>query len=166
MAIQIQFRRGLAATWTSVNPILAIGEAGYETDTGKFKVGNGSSNWNSLPYSSGPAGPTGPTGAASTVTGPTGPTGSTGPYSLVAQTSAPSDTNVLWLDTDDPGVAALAVDVKSDYNAPYSYIGVAVAGSPTGSAVWRVTRINVGPPVVSTVASSIEWDDRYTATYS
>src|SRR4029077_855710 len=46
----IQLRRGLAATWTSVNPTLASGEAGVETDTLKVKVGNGSTAWNSLGY--------------------------------------------------------------------------------------------------------------------
>jgi hypothetical protein len=73
MAIRIQLRRGLSTEWTSVDPILAEGEMGLETDTGKFKVGNGIDEWSLRPYASGPTGPTGPTGAASTVTGPTGP---------------------------------------------------------------------------------------------
>ena len=47
----IQLRRGLAATWTSTNPVLAAGEMGLETDTRKMKVGNGTSPWNSLNYS-------------------------------------------------------------------------------------------------------------------
>lgn len=47
---QIQFRRGTAAQWTAVNPVLAEGEMGLETDTTKFKVGNGSATWNSLSY--------------------------------------------------------------------------------------------------------------------
>lgn len=50
MAIQIQLRRGTAANWTSVNPTLASGEAGVETDTGRVKFGNGTSAWNSLAY--------------------------------------------------------------------------------------------------------------------
>jgi len=50
MAQQIQFRRGTAALWTSVNPTLAEGECGLETDTGKLKVGNGTQNWVNLPY--------------------------------------------------------------------------------------------------------------------
>ena len=75
MAIQIQYRRGSASQWTTTNPVLAIGEPGYETDTGKFKVGDGSATWTALPYSSGIQGPTGPTGA----TGAAGPTGAIGP---------------------------------------------------------------------------------------
>lgn len=50
MAIQIQLRRGDAADWTSTNPILAQGEVGVEIDTLKLKVGNGTDNWNTLPY--------------------------------------------------------------------------------------------------------------------
>jgi hypothetical protein len=47
---QIQARRGTAAQWTSANPTLAAGEWGYETDTGKVKIGNGSTAWSSLGY--------------------------------------------------------------------------------------------------------------------
>ena len=50
MAIQIQLRRGTALEWTNANTILSIGEIGVEHDTGKFKLGNGTSNWNSLQY--------------------------------------------------------------------------------------------------------------------
>ena len=48
MANVIQLRRDTAANWTSVNPTLAAGEFGLETDTGKIKLGNGSSGWTSL----------------------------------------------------------------------------------------------------------------------
>ena len=50
MATRMQQRRGTAAQWTSANPILAAGEIGFETDTGKFKIGNGSSAWSALTY--------------------------------------------------------------------------------------------------------------------
>jgi hypothetical protein len=45
---QIQIRRGTAAQWSSANPVLASGEFGYETDTGKFKIGDGTTAWNSI----------------------------------------------------------------------------------------------------------------------
>ena len=48
--VRIQVRRGVAADWTSVNPILAAGEMGYETDTNKFKFGNGTGAWSTLSY--------------------------------------------------------------------------------------------------------------------
>ena len=47
---QIQVRRGTASSWTSTNPTLAAGEIGFESDTGKIKVGTGSATWNSLTY--------------------------------------------------------------------------------------------------------------------
>jgi hypothetical protein len=50
MAQIIQLRNDAAANWTSVNPILAIGEPGYELVTGNMKVGDGVTHWNSLPY--------------------------------------------------------------------------------------------------------------------
>jgi len=67
MAVQIQFRRDIAAAWTSANPTLAEGELGLETDTGQFKVGNGVDSWTVLSYS-GAQGPTGPPGAAGPLT--------------------------------------------------------------------------------------------------
>jgi hypothetical protein len=50
MTARMQQRRDTAANWTSTNPTLAAGEMGLETDTYKFKVGNGSSAWTALPY--------------------------------------------------------------------------------------------------------------------
>jgi hypothetical protein len=47
---QLQQRRGTAASWTSTNPTLAAGEIGFESDTGKIKIGNGSTAWNALAY--------------------------------------------------------------------------------------------------------------------
>jgi len=52
----IQTRRDTAANWTSVNPILANGEMGLETDTVKIKWGNGVTAWNSLAYFTGSGG--------------------------------------------------------------------------------------------------------------
>jgi hypothetical protein len=50
MATRMQQRRGTAAQWTAANPVLAAGEIGFETDTSKFKMGNGSSAWSALTY--------------------------------------------------------------------------------------------------------------------
>jgi hypothetical protein len=50
MAVQIQLRNDTAANWTSANPVLAQGEMGIETDTKKFKIGDGVTAWNSLAY--------------------------------------------------------------------------------------------------------------------
>jgi histidine ammonia-lyase len=52
MAVKIQSRRDTAAAWTSANPVLAQGELGLETDTTYYKIGDGSTAWNSLAYGS------------------------------------------------------------------------------------------------------------------
>jgi hypothetical protein len=66
---QIQIRRGTAAQWTSANPTLSSGEFGYETDTGKFKIGDGSTAWNSLGYKA--------SGTVTSITAGTGLSGGT-----------------------------------------------------------------------------------------
>ena len=55
MAVQIQLRRDTASNWTSANPTLAAGEFAIETDTDKYKIGDGSTAWTSLGYSSLPS---------------------------------------------------------------------------------------------------------------
>ena len=51
MATKIQLRRDTAADWTSNNPTLAAGEFGWESNTNRFKIGDGSTAWTSLSYS-------------------------------------------------------------------------------------------------------------------
>lgn len=46
----IKLKRDTAANWASENTVLAQGEPGFESDTGKYKVGDGSTAWNSLDY--------------------------------------------------------------------------------------------------------------------
>jgi hypothetical protein len=55
----IQHKRGISTNWTSTNPTLSVGEIGYETDTGKFKIGDGTNVWSALPYFSTSAGGSG-----------------------------------------------------------------------------------------------------------
>lgn len=55
MAVQIikttfKVRRGFSNVWKKNNPILGDGEPGFELDTFKLKIGNGSIAWNDLPY--------------------------------------------------------------------------------------------------------------------
>lgn len=55
----IQQRRGTAAEWLTADPVLAAGEIGVETDTLKFKIGDGSTAWSLLKYAGGGAGGSG-----------------------------------------------------------------------------------------------------------
>jgi hypothetical protein len=50
VSTQMQVRRDTSTNWTSSNPTLASGEIGFETNTGKFKIGTGSATWGSLSY--------------------------------------------------------------------------------------------------------------------
>jgi hypothetical protein len=82
---QVQVRRGTASQWTSANPTLASGEWGFETDTGKVKIGNGSTAWTSLGYTG--------AGDIEGVTASTGLTGggTSGTVSLSIDTSVTAD---------------------------------------------------------------------------
>lgn len=50
MSTRMQQRRGTAAQWIAANTLLAAGEIGFESDTDKFKMGDGSTLWADLPY--------------------------------------------------------------------------------------------------------------------
>ena len=86
MSVLIQFRRDTSTAWAVANPVLASGEMGIETNTDQFKIGDGATPWNDLPYGgiAGGPGATGPQGA----TGLTGPTGATGPIGQQGSTGS------------------------------------------------------------------------------
>jgi len=46
----MQQRRGTASQWTIADPVLAAGEIGVESDTAKFKIGDGVNTWSNLDY--------------------------------------------------------------------------------------------------------------------
>lgn len=46
----IKIRRGTATEWSSANPVLSAGEAGWDSTASKLKVGDGTTAWNSLAY--------------------------------------------------------------------------------------------------------------------
>jgi len=47
---RFKLRNGTAAAWTAANPVLLTGEIGIETDTRRYKIGDGSTAWSSLSY--------------------------------------------------------------------------------------------------------------------
>jgi len=49
-SVRIRLRRGTAAQWTDANPVLALAEPGYELDTSRIKLGDGTTAWNELAY--------------------------------------------------------------------------------------------------------------------
>ena len=48
--VTIKFRRATAAQWSDVNPILRDGEIGVDLDVLKFKIGDGETHWEDLPF--------------------------------------------------------------------------------------------------------------------
>lgn len=48
--VTVRLRQDTATRWTQNNPKLYLGEPGYETDTGRFKIGDGLNHWTNLEY--------------------------------------------------------------------------------------------------------------------
>lgn len=48
--LRIRIRRDTSFNWSQVNPKLLLGEQGYEVDTGKMKIGDGTTRYIDLPY--------------------------------------------------------------------------------------------------------------------
>lgn len=75
---KIQLRRATTTEWSNANPTLSLGEVGIDTVLKKFKIGDGSTAWNSLAFTKvESAEKVVASGTARTfyVTGPTAPTG-------------------------------------------------------------------------------------------
>lgn len=53
LKVKIRHRTNEAETWRTINPILEPGEVGIESDTGKFKYGDGKRPWQQLEYAFG-----------------------------------------------------------------------------------------------------------------
>ena len=115
--ITFQLAHDLAANWTSNNPVLAMGEKGYETDTKKWKTGDGTTSWSSLAYDSTGTG-TVTTVSVSTANGFQGTvaTPTTTP-AITIQTSLASGI----IKSDGSNAFALAV-AGTDYQSPYAIL--------------------------------------------
>jgi hypothetical protein len=99
--VRVQLRGDTAANWTAANPVLAAREFAIETDTSRYKIGNGSTAWTSLAYSSLP----------STALTSGGALGTPSSGTLTNTTGLPISTGVAGLGT---GVAtALAINTGS-----------------------------------------------------
>ena len=77
--VTLIMRHDTAANWASKNPVLAAGELGIETDTRKYKLGDGTSKYSALKYG----------GAGSVEVKTAAPTGTDKEY----------DIGTLWVDT-------------------------------------------------------------------
>jgi hypothetical protein len=116
MNAQILLRRGLAELWTGINPTLGDGEIGLENDTGKFKIGDGETEWTSLQYFQGEAGPAG-------AEGPAGPQGEPG----IQGEPGPGITNIVF---NEEGTLTITYSDSAQTTTTPSLIG---PEGPTGA---------------------------------
>lgn len=138
MAYRILLRRDSSENWNDANPILLDGEPGYETDTGKMKIGNGSNSWSDLDYYGG-TGPVGPEG-------PIGPTGPSGTVSIPNYRTA----NYTLTLSDSEKI----VDFNSSSNLTLTIPPNSSVPLPVGTTI-RITRSGAGEVIVSPGASGI-----------
>ena len=110
MAQQIQVRRDTSANWTSAATVLAAGEIGFETNTGKFKIGDGSTAWASLTYFN--------------------PAGGGGGATNLAYTASPTN-GVVTSDTGTDATVSLADGTNAGLMAPAQH--TKLAGIETGA---------------------------------
>ncbi len=147
MTVQIQLRRGTASEWTAVNPTLAAGELVIETDTDKYKIGDGSTAWTSLGYSSLPSGSA--TLASPTFTGvPAAPTAS-------ANTSTTQIATTAFVKTMELGLVGVYAPVASP-----TLTGTPAA--PTAAADTNTTQIATTAYVQTELAAMYGPDDENT----
>ena len=145
MTSRLQQRRDTAANWTSNNPTLAAGEIGLETDTSKFKIGNGSTAWTSLTYANGITATSTDTLTNKTLTAP----------QITQAINAQTGTSYTLVMADDTSLVTLAnasaIAVTIPLNSSVAFpIGACVdivqfgAGQVTVSGASGVTLVSTG----------------------
>lgn len=146
----MQQRRGTAAQWTTAATVLLAGEIGFETDTGKFKIGDGTTAWASLAYQNisgaqGTTGTQGTTGATGTqgiqgVIGTQGTTGTTGLQGLTGATGAQGTTGAtgsqgITGSTGAQGITGTGIQGATGAQGVQGLIGPSAAITATDVAV-------------------------------
>lgn len=113
-------RHDTAANWTAANPVLAAGEMGVETDTNKFKFGDGTTAWSGLAYAAGEGGG----GSGTTLTSTDGAT----TYSKLTLGN-----NLVVIPPETPWT-----NPQMSSNSQDGYVASASSSSgDSGSAIWK-----------------------------
>jgi hypothetical protein len=146
MTTRIKLRRDTAANWTQTNPVLAAGEPGLETDTGKVKYGNGTSTWSQLSYSGGD-------GATLTAEGNVVITAGSTEHWIATQRSEEGDTKPRALRYDSLGnLYSLTSTFEDNDNYP---IAVLTKYTAAGAVAWQKSFSEFNP-----VALAVDSSDR------
>jgi hypothetical protein len=164
--VQMAQRKDTAANWTAANPILLSGEIGYETDTKKFKTGDGTTNWNSLAYLPIPDG-----SGNLTITGNL-EIGTTGSLTFEGSTANGFETTLAVTDpTADrtitlPNVSGTVVTTGDTGSVTSTMLadGTIVNADISGSAEIAVSKLANGTAnqVIVTDGTNVSWSDNLT----
>jgi hypothetical protein len=146
MTTRIKLRRDTAANWTTTNPILAAGEPGLETDTGKVKYGNGTTPWTQLSYGGGD-------GATLTAEGNVVITAGSTEHWIATQRSQEGNTIPGALRYDSEG-NLYSLTTTEENNDEY-YIAVLTKYTAAGAIAWQKSFSECYP-----VALAIDSSDR------
>lgn len=145
---QIRLRRGTSIQWELSNPILSSGEPGFATDLNYYKIGDGVTPWNELPWT------TGLKGDSPTITIGQTETGSPGTAADV--TNSGDDLNAIFDFTIPEGLPGrdLVVHEGSIANPPEEWTAKQLLWDPNGEPdagfhlPQRITRPNVDDRLV------------------
>ena len=150
----MQQRRGTAAQWTSANPVLNAGEMGWESDTNKFKIGDGTNHWASIDYFADINSTVNPAfGSSITFEGATANDFET----TLAITDPTADRTITF--PDETGTVQLRVTDVSDTEIGYlngvtSAIQTQLDDKSTASKTETLTNKTLTSPVISTIVNS------------
>jgi hypothetical protein len=144
MTTRIKLRRDTAANWLDANPILAAGEPGLETDTGKIKYGDGETAYADLPHAGGDT--LNDDGSISIITGST-------EHWVATQRRENEDSEGCSLRYDSEG--NLYTLVRSFINNEDESFAVITKYSPAGAVVWQHSIAELDP-----LSVAIDSDDR------
>jgi hypothetical protein len=161
--VRIQVRRGTSTEWSSVNPILAAGEMGLESDTNYVKFGNGTDNWLDLPYANVPAGDLANTLTDYVLVGDVGnPGGPAGPLTVDGKVPYSQIPNIDELSQDAVNAALVAgTGITKVYNDGANTITVAVDTSviATKAELAEVSQDSINDALVAGVGLDKTYDD-------
>lgn len=142
----VQGQQGIEGIQGDVGPTGATGPTGDTGPTGPQGE-------------QGVQGTTGATGATGT-TGPQGATGATGPEGIVAQDTAPLDTDILWLDTSIEGIEGIG---PTGAAGPTGATGAQGSTGPTGPGVAAGGTTGQILAKIDEVDYNTEWINNYTS---
>lgn len=140
----IKVRRDSAANWASTDPVLAAGEHGFETDTGKFKIGDGTTHYILLDYA---------TDWANVTEKPTSFT-----PSAHAATHATGGGDAITIGQSQ--VTDLTTDLAAKATNPMTAVGDLIIGGTVTSGVAAPTRLAIGTTsghVLTTNGTTASW---------